>query len=365
MRRFLFWGEGGLVICRWGGLGLGRRRRNEGGECQQSGHIFTFVDGITDGFIPSVNTSAKPSVLIPSVIPSAKSPAKTLAPSTRPFFINSEFSVGNYRRKFSVGDFDRKIPTEKIPSPPITSSSSSAPAVQAPSPAAAPLFSSAAAPLSSSASVLPWPQPIAGRYAFFNPHNTPLMQFLNKACVIKNPEEDLMPDGGASDPWCLCIVDQVEELKALIKKIRIGILGSAASMAVLAIIERVRGEIAIREGILDIPDAVTHMSAMWLLPFYFLLGFSEAMNGVGLNEFFYTELPKNTSSVASNLYSIGVSAASLVASFIVCNVRGFISEANQESWVSSNINKGHYDYYYWLLDYSDRYMSNYNDYIIL
>nr|TKR98139.1 hypothetical protein D5086_0000206180 [Populus alba] len=175
------------------------------------------------------------------------------------------------------------------------------------------------------------------------------IRFLNKACVVKNPEEDLMPDGRASDPWRLCTVDQVEELKALIKKIGIGILGSAASMAVLAIIERVRRETAIREGISDIPDAVTHMSAMWLLPFYFLLGFSEAMNGVGLNEFFYTELPKSMSSVASNLYSIGLSAASLVASFIVGNVRGFISEANQESWVSSNINKGHYDYYYWLL----------------
>ena len=151
--RFLFWGEGELVICRWGGLGLGRRRRNGGGECRQSGHIFTFADG----FIPSVNTSVKPSVILmgnrhvtartcysnpsvipsvflmvhrsrhrsgsgisnpsvilsvlltmnrshhaygsplfrPSVIPSGKSPAKTSAPPTRPFFINSEFSVCN------------------------------------------------------------------------------------------------------------------------------------------------------------------------------------------------------------------------------------------------------------------------------
>ncbi|KAG5225389.1 protein NRT1/ PTR FAMILY [Salix suchowensis] len=255
------------------------------------------------------------------------------------------------------------------------------------------------------------------------------IRFLNRACVITNPEEDLMPDGRASDPWCLCTVDQVEELKALIKvipiwstgmlvsvnvcqnsflllhastmnrhitskfeipagsfyaflllsstiwialydrviiplaskirgkptrlglkqKIGLGILVSAASMAVLAIIERVRRETAIREGISDNPDAATHMSAMWLLPFYFLLGFSEAMNGVGQNEFFYTELPKSMSSVASNLFSIGLSAASLVASFIVSVVRGFISGENQESWVSSSINKGHYDYYYWLL----------------
>ena len=55
--RFLFGGEGGLVICRWGDLGLGRRRRNGGGECRQGGHIFTFFDGLTDGFIPSVTPS--------------------------------------------------------------------------------------------------------------------------------------------------------------------------------------------------------------------------------------------------------------------------------------------------------------------
>ena len=69
----------------------------------------------------------------PVFIPSEKSPAKTSAPPTCPFFIHTEFSVGNsvgnyrriqsvgnyrlnYQRKYFVGDFDRKIPTEKIPS---------------------------------------------------------------------------------------------------------------------------------------------------------------------------------------------------------------------------------------------------------
>jgi len=41
-------GEGGLVVCRWGELGLGRRRRNRGGEGRQSCHILTFSDGFTD-----------------------------------------------------------------------------------------------------------------------------------------------------------------------------------------------------------------------------------------------------------------------------------------------------------------------------
>jgi len=80
--RFLFGGgEGGLVVCRLGELGLGRRRRNRGGESRQRGHILTFSDGFTDEI--SIGDSAgysdekidtspyKSAILNPSVIPSA------------------------------------------------------------------------------------------------------------------------------------------------------------------------------------------------------------------------------------------------------------------------------------------------------
>jgi len=45
---------GGLVFCIRGELRLGRRRRNTGGESQQSGHLVTFTDGFTDRIISSV-----------------------------------------------------------------------------------------------------------------------------------------------------------------------------------------------------------------------------------------------------------------------------------------------------------------------
>ena len=51
MREIFVWGGGGLVVCRWGGLGLGRRRRNRGGEGRQRGHLLTFSDGFTDEII--------------------------------------------------------------------------------------------------------------------------------------------------------------------------------------------------------------------------------------------------------------------------------------------------------------------------
>jgi len=47
--REIFVEGGGLVVCRWGEFGLGRRRRNRRGEGRQSGHILTFLDGFTNG----------------------------------------------------------------------------------------------------------------------------------------------------------------------------------------------------------------------------------------------------------------------------------------------------------------------------
>ncbi|WMV22325.1 hypothetical protein MTR67_015710 [Solanum verrucosum] len=45
---------------------------------------------------------------------------------------------------------------------------------------------------------------------------TDKLRFLNKACIIKSPE-DVKPNGVAANPWNLCTVEQVEELKALIR----------------------------------------------------------------------------------------------------------------------------------------------------
>ena len=46
-----------------------------------------------------------------------------------------------------------------------------------------------------------------------------MYRFLNKACLIKDPEKDIAPDGSATNPWNLCTAQEVEELKAIIKVI--------------------------------------------------------------------------------------------------------------------------------------------------
>ncbi|KAM6585781.1 hypothetical protein CsatB_012783 [Cannabis sativa] len=254
------------------------------------------------------------------------------------------------------------------------------------------------------------------------------LRCLNKACVIRNREQDIGPDGSASNPWNLCTVEKVEELKALIKvipiwstglmmsintsqntfqvlqansmdrhlssfqvpagsypmfvvislalwvvlydrvilplasKIRgkpvsldvktrmgIGLILTFMAMVVAAVVESVRRRRSIQQGFLNNPTGVVAMSAMWLIPQHCLNGLAEAFTGIGQTEFYYSEIPKSMSSIAASLFGLGMAVASLLASVVLSAVDNLTSRNGKESWVSSNINKGHYDYYYWVL----------------
>lgn len=133
------------------------------------------------------------------------------------------------------------------------------------------------------------------------------------------------------------------------QRMGIGLALSCMSVASLAVVEKFRRELAIEEGFSDDPGAVVSMSAMWLLPYYVFAGLAEAFNAIGQNEFYYSQLPKTMSSIASTLLGVGMSVGSLVASFVMNTVDDVTRKRGGESWVSSNINKAHYDYYYWLL----------------
>ncbi|KAM3289419.1 protein NRT1/ PTR FAMILY 1.2-like [Capsicum chacoense] len=251
------------------------------------------------------------------------------------------------------------------------------------------------------------------------------LRFLNKACIVQDPELDLSPDGEAIDPWCLCTVDQVEELKALLKVVPIwstgvvstihshnsfpvlqatsmdrhigssfeipaasfglfgvisaiiwlvlygtvilplaskltgkpvhfstkqrmgfGLFLSFVAVLVLAAVESVRRSVAIKEGYSDDPQSVIPMSAVWLLPQYLIAGVAGALYATSQNEFYLSEFPKSMSSVASALIGVGGAVGSLLASFVLNTINELTKRGGQESWVSSNINKGHYDYYY-------------------
>ncbi|KAF3598360.1 hypothetical protein F2Q69_00038174 [Brassica cretica] len=102
------------------------------------------------------------------------------------------------------------------------------------------------------------------------------------------------------------------------------------------------------QGLANNANGIVNISAMWLVPQYVLHGLAEALTGIGQTEFFYTEFPKSMSSIAAALFGLGMAVANILAS-VILNVVKNSSKKGGESWIEDNINKGHYDYYYWVL----------------
>ncbi|KOM48408.1 hypothetical protein LR48_Vigan07g211200 [Vigna angularis] len=132
-------------------------------------------------------------------------------------------------------------------------------------------------------------------------------------------------------------------------RIGIGLLFVCASKATSAVVETMRRKTAIEEGFEDQPNAVIHMSVLWLVPEFVLLGFAEGFNPIGQVEFFYTYIPKSMSSFAMALFTLQLAAVDIFGNLLVSIVDKITSVGGNESWLSTNINKGHLNYYYALL----------------
>ncbi|PPD75875.1 hypothetical protein GOBAR_DD27206 [Gossypium barbadense] len=219
---------------------------------------------------------------------------------------------------------------------------------------------------------------------------TQKLRFLNKACMIGNPEKDIDMDGRAINPWNLCTVKQVEELKALIKVLPIWSSGIMIAVSISqhsfqVLQARVMDRHLIPGG-LKIPAGSFGVFAMitltiWVATYDQIIvpllskftkrsrGFSlkermgiglaiscvamavaaMGLNAIGQIEFYYSQFPKSMASIGVALFALGMAVGNLVSSLIVGTVDKLTSKGGKQSWVSNNLNMGHYDYYYWIL----------------
>lgn len=129
----------------------------------------------------------------------------------------------------------------------------------------------------------------------------------------------------------------------------IGLAISCLAMSCAAIVEGKRREIAIQLGFEDNPKGVTTMSAMWVIPQHCLGGLGEAFNAIGQVEFYYSQFPKSMASIAVALVTLGMAFGNLGGSLIVSTINDVTKRGGGLSWVANNVNKGHYDYYFWVI----------------
>ncbi|KAG5601739.1 hypothetical protein H5410_033109 [Solanum commersonii] len=135
----------------------------------------------------------------------------------------------------------------------------------------------------------------------------------------------------------------------MLQRIGTGIFLSILSIVVAAIIEKKRLQTALEHGLIDMPKATVPMSICWLIPQYILFGISDVFTMVGLQEFFYDQVPVELKSIGLSLYLSIFGIGSFLSSFLISVTENITGKDGQTSWFSDNLNRAHLDYFYWVL----------------
>ncbi|CAA7052423.1 unnamed protein product [Microthlaspi erraticum] len=134
-----------------------------------------------------------------------------------------------------------------------------------------------------------------------------------------------------------------------LQRISIGIVLSIVSVVISALVEMKRLKTARDHGLVDFPEATVPMSIWWLVPQYVLYGVSDVFTMVGMQEFFYGQVPAELRSLGLAMYLSVIGIGSFLSSFMVSLIEKATSQSGQVSWFANNLNQAHLDYFYWLL----------------
>ncbi|XP_071733330.1 protein NRT1/ PTR FAMILY 5.10-like [Rutidosis leptorrhynchoides] len=135
----------------------------------------------------------------------------------------------------------------------------------------------------------------------------------------------------------------------MLQRIGTGMFISIVLMIVSALVETKRLKTAREYGLQDDPNSTVPIKIWWLLPQYLLAGAADIFTVVGMQEFFYDQVPSELRSVGLALYLSVSGVGNFLSSFIISIVEKTTGGNGQDSWIADNMNQGHIDYFYYLL----------------
>lgn len=139
-----------------------------------------------------------------------------------------------------------------------------------------------------------------------------------------------------------------------LQRIGVGLVLSAASMAVAALIEVKRKNVARSHNMVDaipILQPPLPISALWLSLQYSIFGVADMFTYVGLLEFFYSESPAALKSISTCFLWSSVALGYFFSTILVSLVNRATRDVTRSGgWLAgNNINRNHLNLFYWLL----------------
>lgn len=130
----------------------------------------------------------------------------------------------------------------------------------------------------------------------------------------------------------------------ILQRIGIGMIFASLTMVVAALVERKRLHV-VETNPFKNSDS---MSVFWLAPQYLILSIAECFTIVGLQEYFYDQVPDSMRSFGIALYLSVIGASNFLSSLLITLV-DHITEKTGKSWFGKDLNSSHLDYFYCLI----------------
>ncbi|XP_030924468.1 protein NRT1/ PTR FAMILY 5.6 [Quercus lobata] len=130
----------------------------------------------------------------------------------------------------------------------------------------------------------------------------------------------------------------------ILQRIGIGMLFSIVTMVVAALVEKKRLNVVEN----DPKKSSLSMSIFWLAPQYLIIGFGDGFTLVGLQEYFYDQVPDSMRSLGIAFYLSVIGAANFVSSWLITIVAR-VTKKGGHGWFGKDLNTSRLDKFYWLL----------------
>lgn len=132
-----------------------------------------------------------------------------------------------------------------------------------------------------------------------------------------------------------------------LQRMGVGLVISIFAMLTAGILEVIRLKMVRENNYYDLE--YIPMSIFWQVPQYFLIGCAEVFTFIGQLEFFYDQAPDAMRSLCSALSLTTVALGNYLSTLLVTVVSKVTTRNGKLGWIPDNLNRGHLDYFYWLL----------------